>query len=108
MNKKQLPKNKNHFKEMIVYSLGLWNLSDIKQKKVIEKISDIIALKISNEAWKVLSEEDRKEFNKISRKDEEKVLEYLYQKIGNFYQLTQTAATQVLEDLQKKKEVFVG
>ncbi len=91
-------------KKNIIKNLNLEDLPKEKQEKIMMKLQEIIAIKLTGKVIKKLSDEDKEKYSKLLDQDDPKEMkEFLTEKIDNYEKLAAETSREVLEEFKKRK-----
>jgi len=93
--------------QTILEELGLKDLPEETQIKLLTQMTESVLKRITIKVLERLSEEDRKEFEKLQAAgDPEKVNQFLTAKIPNYEQLVQEIVTEFKEEMKTNIEAL--
>lgn len=98
--------NGEKIKQRISETLGILDLTDSQQNKIISGLMDNISDRIDIAVYDKLAEEDRKKFQKISKmEDKEVILFFLKSKIRNLPLLVDEIVRETIDEFENLKKV---
>lgn len=108
MSNKKIDIKKEEITRNIAESLFLSKFKKTQQEKIISSLTDAILIKINIALWQKLGEADKSELQRILKSGDEEVLNFINQKIGNFPELVQACAKEVLDDFTLRRKMKPG
>lgn len=89
-------------KQNIIEELGLADLPEETQAKLLVGMTESILKRITLRVWEELPESDRAEFEKVRETGEpEKIDEFLREKISNYDKMLQEAIAEFKEEMKE-------
>jgi hypothetical protein len=93
--------NKNTIQQNIIKELGLENLPEDKQTELLTTMTESVLKRITIAVLERLSEEDKKEFDKVRETDDpDKINEFLRTKIDNYDQMVEKIIKEFKEEIK--------
>lgn len=93
----------NNSNQGILEELGLTNLNNERKKELLEKMSRLIQNRVLLRILRSLSEEDKKEFDKIlETNDMEKIHKFLIEKVPDLDKITDAEVEKFTKEVKEQ------